>query len=76
MLCFSMRLICAATPRRYPALLAEALDHLQAHRFEIPREAEKLGVSSTQLVRLFKKCPAAWVAVNKHREALGLLALK
>jgi hypothetical protein len=70
------QLVISASHEDYASLLAEALDTLQAAGFEIPRAAEKLGVSSTQLVRLFKKSPAAWVAVNKYREALGLPALK
>ena len=70
------QLVISTSHDDYPALLAEALDQLQAHGFEIPRAAVKLGVSGTQLVGLFKKCPAAWVVLNKHREALGLPALK
>jgi len=38
--------------------------------------AEVLGVTTTQLVGLFKKAPVAWAAVNKHRLAMGLPALK
>lgn len=60
----------------FPALLSEALDHLHAARFETSLAAEKLGVTGTQLVRLFKKCPAAWVALNRYRGNQGLPALK
>ena len=60
----------------YPALLAEALCHLQAHDFEIAPAAERLGVSGTQLVRLFKKTPVGWAALNRCRMAHGLPALK
>ena len=70
------QLVISTSHDDYPAILAEALDTLQATSFETPRAAEKLGVSSTQLVRLFRKCPAAWVTVNRHRKALGLPALK
>jgi hypothetical protein len=70
------QLVISTSHEDYASLIAEALDHLQATGFEIPRAAEKLGVSGTQLVRLFKKCPAAWGAVNKHRAVLGLPALK
>jgi hypothetical protein len=70
------QLLISTSHEDYPALLAEALDRLQAHGFEIPRTAEILGVSGTQLVRLFKKSPAAWVAVNKRRQALGLPVLQ
>ena len=60
----------------YPALLAEALCHLQAHDFEIAPAAERLGVSGTQLVRLFRKSAAGWAVLNSRRIAHGLPALK
>lgn len=60
----------------YPTLVSEALDQLHAAKFNILLVAEKLGVTGTQLVRLFKKSPAAWVALNRYRESLGLSALK
>jgi hypothetical protein len=70
------QLVISSAHRDFPAILAEALDQLQAGRFEIAPAAELLGVTATQLVRLFKKCPAAWVVLNKHRLASGLAALK
>ncbi len=70
------QLVISSEHRDFPAILAEALDQLQAGRFEIAPAADVLGVTGTQLVRLFKKCPAAWVALNKHRLASGLPALK
>ena len=70
------QLVISSGHHDFPAILAEALDQLQATRFEIAPTARALDVTGTQLVRLFKKCPAAWVALNKHRMALGLPALK
>lgn len=69
------RLVISAEHEDFPALVAEALDQLQAAGFEIPPGAQKLGVTATQLVRLLKKCPAAWVALNNGRERLGLRLL-
>ena len=60
----------------YPALVAEALDHLHAQRLDMPRTAEVLGVTGTQLLKLFKKSPAAWTALNQLRVNAGLGALK
>lgn len=60
----------------FPSLIAEALDQLQASHFEMPRAAEHFGISPSQLVRLFKKSPAAWVALGKYRTAAGLPRLK
>jgi hypothetical protein len=59
-----------------PALLAEALDRLQTTGWQVSPAAHVLGVTTSQLIGLFRKCPAAWVAVNKHREARGLPLLK
>jgi hypothetical protein len=70
------QLVISSGHRDFPMILAEALDQLQAARFEIAPAAETLGVTGTQLVRLFKKCPAAWVALNRHRLASGLPGLK
>lgn len=70
------QLVISASHDDYPALVAEALDRLQGVGFEIPPAASKLGVSNTQLIGLFKKCPVGWVALNKHRAAAGLPALK
>lgn len=70
------QLVLAAEHEDFPTLLAEALDQLHAAGFEIPPAAQKLGVTGTQLVRLFKKCPAAWVALNAWRADAGLPALK
>lgn len=69
------RLVVAATHADFPAILAEALDHLAAVRFEVRPAAEALGISPTQLVRLFARCPAAWTLLSRRREALGLRPL-
>jgi hypothetical protein len=70
------QLVIAAGHDDYPVLLAEALDHLQAARFEIGPVAETLGVTGTQLVRLFRKCPSAWAALAACRVSAGLPPLK
>lgn len=70
------QLVISAGHDDYPALVAEAFDQLHADGFQLAKTAAKLGVSSTQLARLFEKCPAGWVALNRHRTALGLPALK
>ena len=70
------QLVVSAGHDDYPALVAEAIDQLQARGFQMPPAAEALGVSATQLARLFKKDPAAWMTLNKLRDAAGLAALK
>ena len=55
----------------FPALLAEALDRIHHEEYALPSAAEKMGVSSSQLVRLLKVEPAALIAVNRTRQAMG-----
>jgi hypothetical protein len=38
--------------------------------------AESLGVSPSQLTKLFKQVPAAWMALNRLRCDAGLVPLK
>jgi len=70
------RLTIAADHDDYPALVAEALDRLQTVGFEIKPAADPLGVSPSQLMKLFRQVPAAWVAINRLRGEAGLLPLK
>lgn len=60
----------------YPAMLAEALDVLEAHGYEPALAAMSLDCSTTQLVKLIKAEPAAMRAMNEHRDRRGLHALK
>ena len=69
-------LVVSADHDDYPALIAEALDRLQAYALDMPATATALGVTATQLLKLFKKAPAAWTTLNRLRAAQGLPALK
>jgi len=60
----------------YPTLVAEALDRLAKTAFEMRPAADALGVSMSQLLKLFRQQPAAWVAVNRLRGEAGLPPLK
>jgi hypothetical protein len=60
----------------YPALVAEALDRLQALAFDMPATADALCVTTTQLLKLFKKTPAAWTTLNRLRIGQGMSPLK
>ncbi len=55
----------------FPALLAEALDVLEAAGMDVKAASEALGVSATQLTRLLKAEPRALARVNAHRGGLG-----
>ena len=70
------QLAVAADHPDYPALVAEALDRLQAHGLDMPVAAAALGVTATQLLKLFKKTPAAWTTLNRLRVGMGLPVLK
>ncbi len=51
----------------FPALLAEALDHLAAADWDEAAAAGKLGVSRTQVVKLLRLEPAAFTLLNRER---------
>ena len=70
------QLMIAADHDDYPAIVAEAVDRLKAVGYEMRPAAEMLGVSMSQLTKLFRKVPAAWVAVNRLRGEAGLTPLK
>jgi len=60
----------------FPALLAETLDAIQEHQFDVASTADDLAVSTSQLVKLLRVEPRALEQVNHHRAALGLKALR
>ena len=70
------RLAIAADHDDYPALVAEALDRLAASGWQMAPAARELGVSTSQLVKLLAKSPAAWTAINRLRAAHGLAPLQ
>jgi hypothetical protein len=70
------RLSIAADHDDYPALVAEAIDRLLLVGFEIKPAAEVLAVSPSQLMKLFRQVPAAWMALNRLRGDAGLAPFK
>lgn len=59
----------------YPAMLAEALDFIDACGADVKAAAERLGVSPTQLIKLLKTAPRALQQVNDARKARHMHAL-
>jgi hypothetical protein len=59
----------------FPALLAEALDAVEADGYDVSRAARRLEVSMSQLIRFLQHEPMAWVHVNESRRQLGLRPL-
>ena len=70
------QLAIAADHDDYPALVAEAIDRLATVGFEMRAAGDLLGVTASQLTKLFAKAPAAWVAINRLRGEAGLAPLK
>jgi len=60
----------------YPALLAEALDVLDACRHDVRTAATRLTTTPSQLVRLIRHHPPALAAVNAERARRGEHTLK
>ena len=59
----------------FPALLAEAFDFVSDLRLDVAATANRLGVSTSQLIKFFKSCPAAFALLNREREIQGLKPL-
>ena len=70
------RLAVALEHDDYAALLAEALQALEASAFDVAAAAAGLHVSTSQLLKLFRRVPAAWVQLNRLRLARGLPPLR
>lgn len=69
-------IVCNPDHHDYPALLAEALDVIAAESWQPKPAAERLGVTSSQLVKFVKDCPAAMTQWNRERAKRGHHALK
>jgi hypothetical protein len=57
--------------RDFPAVLAEALDVLEAMALDGKRAAAALGITTAQLVRLFARDPAVLARVNERLRSHG-----
>jgi len=60
----------------FPAILAEAMDAVAAHSFDVRAAAESLGCTMSQLKKLLEQDPRAWRLVRESREKAGLPRLK
>jgi len=70
------RLVLSKDHEDFPALLAEAIDTVNAHDYDVKAGAQWLGVTVTQLTRLLKCASPAIQLVNDHRRVRGLRPLK
>lgn len=69
------RIVCSPEHRDYPSLLAEALDMIDACDLDVKKASARLECSSSQLIRLVKDHPPAFVWLNAARAGAGLHAL-
>lgn len=60
----------------YAAVLAETLDLIEQHEYDVPQVASIAGLSTSQLVKFVKTCPEALVAINRQRSKLGLSRIR
>lgn len=73
--CQGGRIVCNAEHADFPALLAEALDHLWACGLDPTKAAARLCCTPSQLVKLLRKHPPALAAFNAARAERGLHAI-
>jgi hypothetical protein len=70
------RIVCNPAHRDYPALLAEALDVIEAVGGDPERAGLRLMCTPSQLIKLVKHHPLAMQAWNRARSAHGLRDLQ
>lgn len=70
------KIACNPNHRDYPALLAEALDVIASEKWEPKPAATRLGVSTSQLIKLVKDHPLAFQQWNTERAKCGGHTLK
>lgn len=70
------RIACNSDHADFPSLLAEALDMIAHHGWEPQPAAERLGVTTSQLIKLVKDSPEAMTHWNRQRAARNLHGLK
>ena len=61
---------------RYLAILAAALDVLAFYRGQVSAAAERLGITTTNLINLLHDDPKAWTVAQAMRKKYGLPVLK
>lgn len=65
--CAGARIQVSSEHPDFPALLAEALDQLDANGWNVRQTASHLQVSPSQLTRLLKQEPRAWQLVSRGK---------
>ena len=74
--CHGGKVVVSPGHDEFPALLAEALDRIEASASDLKSAAESLDCSPSQLIKLLKDEPRAFHQVNQSRARLGLHPLR
>lgn len=74
--CQGGRIVCSLNHADFPTLLAEALDVIEACDFDTGQAAIRLECTASQLHKLVRGHPPAWVKLNHARESRGLRVLR
>lgn len=69
------KIVCNTRHRDFPSLLAEALDVIADSGWKPPKAALRLGVTSSQMLKLLREHPPAMVKLNEERATRRLSAL-
>ena len=60
----------------YAAILAEAMDFVWQHQFDVAATAKRVDTSTSQLIKFLKTCPTAFEAINRQRQQRDMRPLK
>lgn len=74
--CRNRKIVCATKHADFPALLAEALDVIEACALDMPKASARLVCSPTQLLRLIAAHPPALVDLNRKRQDRSMRPLR
>lgn len=69
--CRDARIVVNPAHDDFPALLAEALDVVDACGYDLNAASERLGCSATQLLKFLKAEPRAFLILNDRRRSHG-----
>lgn len=70
------KIVLSTSHRDFPAMLAEALDMIEACSHDMKLAGTRLACSPSQLIKLVKEHPPAWVAMNAQRAERGMKPLR
>lgn len=69
--CRKGRVVLSPKHDDFPAVLAEVLDVLETHSYDVKVTASHFDCSATQLVRLLRDSPVAFARLNQQRGKAG-----